>query len=59
MLSDCVGNGQYGHDIVSLGYPGSGGPTLSNQVVAGIATPDFWLGIFGKLCGFPVQFIGH
>jgi hypothetical protein len=41
------GNGLFGRDVVSLGYPLSGGPQLSNQIVAGIAAPDFWLGIFG------------
>ena len=42
-----TGNGQYGHEIISLGYPGSGGPTLTQQVVAQIAAPDFFLGAFG------------
>lgn len=42
-----TGNGQFGHDTVSLGYPGGGGPSLSDVVVAGIATPDFWLGQLG------------
>ncbi|KAF4619039.1 hypothetical protein G7Y89_g14808 [Cudoniella acicularis] len=42
-----TGNGQYGHDTVTLGYPGSGAPSLEHQVVAGIASPDFWLGSFG------------
>ena len=42
-----IGNGEYGRDIVTLGYPGSGGPSLPQRVVAGIAAPDFWLGIFG------------
>lgn len=42
-----TGNGQYGYDTVTLGYPNSGGTSLSKQVVAGLATPDFWLGQFG------------
>jgi hypothetical protein len=42
-----IGNGQYGHETVSLGYPGSGGPSLDNQIVAGIAAPDYWQGVFG------------
>ncbi|TVY15848.1 Candidapepsin-8 [Lachnellula arida] len=42
-----AGNGQYGHETVSLGYPGSGGPSLDNQNVAGIAAPDYWQGVFG------------
>ena len=41
------GNGQFGRDTVSLGYTGSGGPTLKSQVVAGIADEDYWLGLFG------------
>jgi hypothetical protein len=35
------GNGLFGHDVVSLGYPQSGGPQLLNQVMANIANPDF------------------
>jgi hypothetical protein len=42
-----TGNGQYGYDTVQLGYPNSGGPKLTKQIVAGLATPDFWLGTFG------------
>jgi hypothetical protein len=41
------GNGLYGYDTVGLGYPGSGVPTMDQQVVAGIATDDFYMGIFG------------
>jgi hypothetical protein len=26
------GNGEYGYDTVQLGYPGSGGPKLTNQM---------------------------
>lgn len=37
-----TGNGQFGYDTVTLGYPNSGGTSLSSQVVAGLATPDFW-----------------
>lgn len=40
-------NGQYGKDTVSLGWQGSGGPTLRDQVVAGIASQNFYLGEFG------------
>ncbi|KAG0649371.1 hypothetical protein D0Z07_4122 [Hyphodiscus hymeniophilus] len=42
-----TGNGQFGYDSVTLGYPNSGGITLQKQVVAGLAAPDFWLGSFG------------
>lgn len=38
------GNAYYGFDRVELGY---GAPTLLNQLVAGIATNDFWLGSLG------------
>lgn len=40
-------NAQYGYDTVTLGWQGSGGPSLQHQVVAGIATKDFYLGLFG------------
>lgn len=40
-------NAQYGYDTVTLGWQGSGGPSLQQQVVAGIATKDFYLGLFG------------
>lgn len=42
-----VGNGQYGYETVELGYPTSGGPKLEKQIVASIASPDFWLGQIG------------
>ena len=42
-----TGNGQFGFDTVGMSWQGSGGPLLNHQVVAGIATPDFWLGTFG------------
>ena len=37
----------FGNDTVSLAAPGSGGPTLQNQIVGGIAAQQFWLGMFG------------
>ncbi|KAL8914315.1 MAG: hypothetical protein Q9171_001035 [Xanthocarpia ochracea] len=39
--------GQFGFDTVALGWQGSGGPVLDHQIVAGIADPDFYLGVFG------------
>jgi hypothetical protein len=42
-----MGNGLYGYDTVVLSYIGSGLPALDHQVVAGIATQDFWMGQFG------------
>ncbi|CZR60088.1 uncharacterized protein PAC_09983 [Phialocephala subalpina] len=41
------GNGRYGFDDVTVGFQGSGGPTLKNQTVAGLATKDFFVGVFG------------
>ncbi|MCJ1455419.1 hypothetical protein MMC28_005774 [Mycoblastus sanguinarius] len=49
------GNGEYGYDTVILGWQGSGGPSLDQQIIAGIATPEFWLGIFG-LSPLPTNF---
>ena len=40
-------NGLYGYDTLTLGLPGDNVPTLEQQIVAGIATPDFYLGEFG------------
>jgi hypothetical protein len=42
-----TGNGEFGFDTVGLSWQGSGGPSLEHQIVAGIATPDFWIGMFG------------
>lgn len=42
-----TGNGMYGFDTVGLMLQNSGGLNLTNRVVAGIATKDFYLGIFG------------
>lgn len=41
------GAGEYGFEKITLGWQGSGGPTLANQTIAGIATKDFYLGLFG------------
>lgn len=49
------GNGLYGLDNVGLHLPNSGGIELPSQVVAGIATKDYYLGIFG-LGPRPVNF---
>ena len=41
-------NGYYGYDNISLGMTtDTGALTLGNQVVAGIASTDFFLGMFG------------
>lgn len=42
-----MGNGDFGFDTVGLEVQNSGGLTLTNQLVAGIATEDFLLGQFG------------
>lgn len=49
-LEDDLGmndNGLYGFDTVGLTLQNSGGLTLEKQVVAGIATKNFYLGNFG------------
>lgn len=42
-----AGSGEFGFDKVGLGWQGSAGPVLDHQVIAGIASEDFWLGSFG------------
>ena len=42
-----TGNGLFGYDTVALGWQGSNGPSLDQQIVAGIADPDFYMGMFG------------
>ena len=44
---DLTGQGDFGFDTVGLEVENSGGPTLTHQVVGGIATDDFYLGQFG------------
>ncbi len=48
-------DGDYGFDTLGLGYSGSGGPALDHQVVATVATKDFYLGNLG-LTPRPVNF---
>ncbi|MCJ1405767.1 hypothetical protein MMC11_008997 [Xylographa trunciseda] len=40
-------NSDVGVDNITLGWQGSQGPSLSQQLVAGIATKDFYLGLLG------------
>ena len=40
-------NGNYALESLGLGLPGSGGVTLDGQVVAALATKDFYLGYLG------------
>ena len=42
-----TGTGLYGYDTVSLDGQGSNGPTLTQQVVAGVATKAYYLSLFG------------
>jgi hypothetical protein len=41
------GTALFGYERVGIGWQGDGGPVLDDQVIAGIATEDFWLGSFG------------
>lgn len=41
------GKGRYGFDDITLGFQGGGGVTLNNQTVAGIATKEYYMGLFG------------
>lgn len=50
-----TGNAYYGFDTINLGLPGSGLPTIYNQVIAGFGTNDFWLGSLG-LSPIPFNF---
>lgn len=52
---DIQNAGEYGFETLSLGYKGSDGPTLENQVIAGIATKEFYLGSLG-LTPRPINF---
>lgn len=38
--------GWFGYDIIGLGWQGSNGPSLDQQIIAGIATKGFYLGLF-------------
>ncbi|KAL9130634.1 MAG: hypothetical protein Q9217_001248 [Psora testacea] len=50
-------NGNYGLESLGLGLPGSGGVILDNQVVAALATKDFYLGNLG-VTSRPTNFTG-
>ena len=41
------GNADYGYDNLTLGFPGGGLPTLSQQIIEGYATKDFYIGSIG------------
>lgn len=38
--------GLFGNETLALGLPGSGGPTLEKQIIAGIGNQAFYLGMF-------------
>ncbi|KAL8892994.1 MAG: hypothetical protein Q9192_005521, partial [Flavoplaca navasiana] len=42
-----TGNGNFGLDTITLGYPGSGGFTVEDQLLASIATQDFYIAMLG------------
>jgi hypothetical protein len=49
------GNADFGFDNITLAWQGQGGAVLGHQVVAGIATKDFYVGMLG-LSPQPVNF---
>nr|OQO30352.1 hypothetical protein B0A51_02019 [Rachicladosporium sp. CCFEE 5018] len=53
-----TGNAYYGFDTLQLGSEGSGLPNFTDQIIAGIATNDFWLGSLG-LSPLPINFTSY
>ena len=49
------GNGSYGYETITLGWPGNNLPSVGKQVIAGITTTSFYLGALG-LNPWPVNF---
>ena len=41
------GNGIFGFDTIALGLQGTGAPILEHQIIAGIATKDFYIATWG------------
>jgi len=41
------GNGSYGFETITLGWPGNNLPSVGKQVIAGITTMSFYLGALG------------
>lgn len=41
------GNGSYGYETITLGWPGNNLPSVEKQVIAGITTMSFYLGALG------------
>ena len=50
-----TGNAYYGFDTLTLGLPGADLPSLDNQIIAGIATNNYWTGFLG-LSPIPFNF---
>lgn len=42
-----TGKGRYGFDDITFGYIGGGGLLVKNQSIAGIATKNYFMGLFG------------
>ncbi|KAH9204485.1 aspartic peptidase domain-containing protein [Leptodontidium sp. 2 PMI_412] len=42
-----TGKGRYGFDDITFGYVGGGGLLVKNQSIAGIATKNYFMGLFG------------
>ncbi|KAL8761310.1 MAG: hypothetical protein Q9184_002552 [Pyrenodesmia sp. 2 TL-2023] len=42
-----TGNGNFGLDSITLGYPGSGAATIGHQLLATVATRDFYVATWG------------
>nr|OQO24786.1 hypothetical protein B0A51_09411 [Rachicladosporium sp. CCFEE 5018] len=53
-----TGNAYYGFDTLQLGSEGSELPDFTDQIIAGIATNDFWLGSLG-LSPLPINFTSY
>ncbi|KAK4575050.1 hypothetical protein LTR86_000902 [Recurvomyces mirabilis] len=49
------GNAYYGFDVLGLGPPRSGLPSVSSTLIAGLASNDFWIGSLG-LSPLPFNF---
>lgn len=49
------GNGSYGFETVTLGWPGNNLPSMEKQVITGFTTTEFYIGALG-LDPWPVNF---
>lgn len=53
-----AGAGLYGYDTLDLGWTGDGAPSLKNQSIVGVVTPNFTLGLLA-LSARPVNFTNY